>query len=121
MKPWVAAAYLSGMYLCAENALVGWHPHLVLSPLELIEKLAALVCPACGGPLQIIAALTDPHSIRGYLEAVGLPSRAPRSLIEATPYRAVLATQSTPPPGIDRPCLIDYRIRPFVRPIRTSS
>ena len=35
------------------------------------------VCPDCGGPMKIIAALTDPHSIRGYLEGVGLPSRAP--------------------------------------------
>jgi hypothetical protein len=27
--------------------------------------------------MQIIAALTDPHSIGTYLEGVGLPSRAP--------------------------------------------
>ena len=118
--------------------------HLVLSPLELIEKLAALVppprlnlvryhgvlapnaasrdrivpgpqevlaegcahaeqasipravyrlpwarllarvfrvdvteCPACGGKMKIIAALTDALAIRTYLDGVGLPSRAP--------------------------------------------
>ena len=114
--------------------------HLVLSPLELLEKLAALVppprlnliryhgilasnardrdrivpraddepeataesdpqpcshrlswcqllarvfsidvteCPDCGGPMKIVAALTDPSSIRSYLEGVGLPARPP--------------------------------------------
>ena len=115
--------------------------HLVLSPLELIEKLAALVppprlnlvryhgvlapnatdrdpivpggheeptqscshdersvapvyrlswtrllarvfrqdvtqCPACGGKMKIIAALTQPLAIRTYLDGVGLASRA---------------------------------------------
>ena len=34
-------------------------------------------CPACGGRLKIVAALTDPVSVRRYLEGVGLPSRAP--------------------------------------------
>lgn len=34
-------------------------------------------CPACGGRLKILAALTDPASVRRYLEGVGLPSRAP--------------------------------------------
>ena len=36
-----------------------------------------LKCPACGGPLQIIAALTDPDSIRTYLNGVGLDCRPP--------------------------------------------
>ena len=35
------------------------------------------VCPACGGPMKIVAALTDPASIRTYLQGVGLPARAP--------------------------------------------
>ena len=30
-------------------------------------------CAACGGRLRIFAALTDPTSIRTYLEGVGLP------------------------------------------------
>ena len=34
-------------------------------------------CPACGGRLRIIAALTDPTSIRSYLEGVGLPAIPP--------------------------------------------
>ena len=34
-------------------------------------------CAACGGRLRVIAALTDPASIRPYLEGVGLPVRPP--------------------------------------------
>ena len=113
--------------------------HLILSPLELIEKLAALVppprvnlvryhgvfapnsalrslvvpakkdaeelekqrgksknrllwaallartfrlemtkCGVCGGRLRVVAAVTDPVSIKTYLEGVGLPSSAPK-------------------------------------------
>ena len=43
-------------------------------------------CAACGGRLRIIAALTDPTSIRTYLEGIGLPGvpppRAPPPLFE---------------------------------------
>ena len=34
-------------------------------------------CPACGGRMKIVAAVTDARSVRRYLEGVGLPSRAP--------------------------------------------
>jgi hypothetical protein len=34
-------------------------------------------CPTCGGPLRIIAALTDPDWIRTYLDGVGLDCRPP--------------------------------------------
>ena len=34
-------------------------------------------CPACGGRLRIVAVLTDPASIRNYLEGVGLPAVPP--------------------------------------------
>ena len=34
-------------------------------------------CPDCGGQMKIIAALTDPASIRSYLEGVGLSARPP--------------------------------------------
>ena len=36
-----------------------------------------LKCPACGGPLRIIAARTAPDSIRTYLHGVGLDCRPP--------------------------------------------
>ncbi len=40
-------------------------------------------CAACGGRVRIVAALTDPTSIRTYLEGVGLPAMPPpRSLPE---------------------------------------
>ena len=34
-------------------------------------------CPRCGGPMQLIAALTDPDSIRTFLTGVGLTAEAP--------------------------------------------
>ena len=34
-------------------------------------------CATCGGRLRIVAALTDPASIRTYLEGVGLPAMPP--------------------------------------------
>ena len=34
-------------------------------------------CPACGGKMKIIAALTEPVAIRTYLDGVGLASRPP--------------------------------------------
>ena len=34
-------------------------------------------CAACGGRLRVVAALTDPASIRTYLEGVGLPAMPP--------------------------------------------
>ena len=34
-------------------------------------------CPDCGGRMKIIAALTDPRSIRRCLRGMGLPARAP--------------------------------------------
>jgi hypothetical protein len=35
------------------------------------------VCPACSGKMKIIAFITDPFSVRRYLEGVGLPTEAP--------------------------------------------
>ena len=34
-------------------------------------------CPDCGGRMKIIAALTEPSSIRHCLQGMGLPARAP--------------------------------------------
>ena len=42
-------------------------------------------CAACGGHLRIVATLTDPPSIRTYLEGVGLPAvPPPQPLFEFT-------------------------------------
>ena len=43
-------------------------------------------CPACGGRMKIVAAVTDSCSIRRYLEGVGLPARAP-PIAPARPQR----------------------------------
>ena len=45
--------------------------------LRRVFRVEVTVCPACGGRMKIVAALTEPRSIRRYLEGVGLPSRAP--------------------------------------------
>ncbi len=39
-----------------------------------------------GGKVKIVAALTDPGSIRRYLEGVGLPARAPPMIAPARPH-----------------------------------
>ena len=45
--------------------------------LRSVFRVAVAECPACGGPMKILAAVTAPRSIRRYREGVGLPSRAP--------------------------------------------
>ena len=55
-----------------------------LAPLRAIPVFAldVTVCPACGGRLRLIAALTDPASVRRYLQGVGLPTEpSPLDLI----------------------------------------
>lgn len=42
-----------------------------------VFRVDVTVCPDCGGTMKIIAALTDPHAIRTYLDGVGLTSRPP--------------------------------------------
>ena len=42
-----------------------------------VFALDVTVCPACGGRLRLIAALTDPVSVRRYLQGVGLPTEPP--------------------------------------------
>ena len=153
--------------------------HLLLSPMELLEKLAALVppprvlaprarardrivpaqpvaepsaadgdasvascghrlrwatllarvfssdlseCAACGGRLRIIAALTDPASIRPYLEGVGLPVRPPPRAPPDLPFRPVAVAGRTAGCALNGPSgpgLI--RIRAYRRPDRTAS
>ncbi len=50
------------------------------------------LCAACGGRLRTIAALTDPASIRPYLNGVGLPARPPA----LGPSEGTAATASAP-------------------------
>jgi len=42
-----------------------------------VFALDVTVCPACGGRLRLIAALTDPASVRRYLQGVGLQTEPP--------------------------------------------
>ena len=42
-----------------------------------VFRVDVTICPACGGHMSIVAALTEPRSIARYVEGVGLPSRAP--------------------------------------------
>ena len=49
-----------------------WAPRLVR-----VFEIAVTVCPAGGGRLRVIAVLTEPASIRHYLEGVGLAARPP--------------------------------------------
>ena len=51
-------------------------------------------CPAGGGRQRIIAALTDPASIRRYLVGVGLPPKAPPRAPPHTPVRVRRLTSS---------------------------
>ena len=42
-----------------------------------VFRIDVTTCADCGGPMKIIAALTDPSSIRRCLQGMGLPARAP--------------------------------------------
>ena len=42
-----------------------------------VFRIDVTECPACGGKMKIIAALTEPQAIRTYLDGVGLASRPP--------------------------------------------
>ena len=50
-----------------------------------VFALDVTVCPDCGGRLRLIAALTDPVSVRGYLHGVGLPTEPPPLLPARAP------------------------------------
>ena len=40
-------------------------------------RIEVTACPAGGGAMRLVAALTAPSSVRTYLAGVGLPARAP--------------------------------------------
>jgi hypothetical protein len=42
-----------------------------------VFEIDVLACPACAGPMKIIAAITQPDIARRVLDCLGLPSRAP--------------------------------------------
>ena len=42
-----------------------------------VFRIDVSVCPDCGGPMRVIAALTEPASIRRCLQGMGLSGRAP--------------------------------------------
>ena len=64
------------------------------------------VCPACGGTMKILAALTDPTSIRGYLEGVG-SRRAPRRWRHRGRIRSPSSTKT--PESLSTPCPVRVR------------
>ena len=45
--------------------------------LQRVFEVDALRCPACGGRMRLIAAVTDPSVARRILESLALPPRAP--------------------------------------------
>jgi hypothetical protein len=42
-----------------------------------IDELFPLVCPSCGGEMEIIAFITEAPTVRAILEHIGEPSAAP--------------------------------------------
>jgi hypothetical protein len=42
-----------------------------------VWELDVLKCDHCGGRMRILAAIHSPDAIRGILECIGLPTRAP--------------------------------------------
>jgi Ribonuclease G/E len=49
-----------------------------------VYQIEIETCPNCGGRMKIMAALTEPSSVRRYLEDVGLSAKIP----EISPARA---------------------------------
>ena len=43
-----------------------------------VFQLDVSVCPECGGRMRIVATVTDPASVKTYLEGVGLDSEIPK-------------------------------------------
>ena len=94
--------------------------------------LDVIVCPACGGRLRLIAALTDPASVRRYRQDGGLPTE-PQPLIPPRPHPSKSGTSphnlildatsfSVPPHQIASPSKSVYPrpISPYNKPVRPS-
>jgi hypothetical protein len=53
-----------------------------------IFQIDVSVCPDCGGPMKIIAFITEPESIRRYLRGIGLPTEPPAIAAARPPPQA---------------------------------
>ena len=81
------AAIVPGPHAAADEAsCCARHPrqgqpspyrHSWATLLARVFRLDVTTCPDCGGPMKIIAALTNPRSIHRCLQGMGLPPRAP--------------------------------------------
>jgi hypothetical protein len=55
--------------------------------LQRVFEIDALRCPACGGRMRILSAITEPEVARRILECVGMPSRGPPPGAAAPSFR----------------------------------
>ena len=64
---------------CEHSAAGGRRVHRVswAKLLARVSQYDVTVCPTCSGRMKVIAALTETAAIQAFLNAVGLPSRAP--------------------------------------------
>ncbi len=64
---------------CEHSAAGGRRVHRVswAKLLARVFQYEVTVCPRCAGHMKVIAALTEAAAIHAFLNAVGLPSRAP--------------------------------------------
>jgi len=53
------------------------HRYAWANLLRRVFAIEVLICPACGGPLRILAAIHPPDTTRAILDCLGLPSRPP--------------------------------------------
>ena len=59
-----------------------------------VFALDVTVCPDCGGRPRLIAALTDPVSVRRYLHGVGLPTE-PMPILPLEPHTSTRGTHNS--------------------------
>src|SRR5690606_16770526 len=61
-----------------------------------IYEVLPLLCPACGGPMRIVAFLTEPSVVRPILIHLGLPDRPPPVAPARRPPQAEFDFEQTP-------------------------
>ena len=52
-----------------------------------VYLIEVLVCPRCGGPRRLLAAIQDPESIRRVLGSLGLSAEVPELAAARSPPR----------------------------------